>query len=96
MRIQRDYGCRYQIQPHCRGWQAKRADHSHHDGRAEQEFQWVVTFRRRDVDLCIAVVNQMETPQQRDLMEQTMFPVPPKVQQQERQQQLYGERKIEP
>ena len=95
VRVERDRGCRQQVQSHGRRRQSQHGDQRHRDGRPEQDFQRVMTLRRRHVDLRIAMVNQVETPQQRNLVEEPVFPIPPKVQQQERQQQLCGERKVE-
>src|SRR4051812_10795698 len=49
-------------------------------------------LRRRDVDCGVAVVNQVEAPQQRHPMEQAVHPITPEVQQQERQQEFDGDR----
>ena len=77
VRIQRDHGCRQQVDPYRGGRQAQCGDQGHHDDGAEDEFQRMVPFGGRDVDLRIAVMNQVYAPQQRDAMEEPVFPIAP-------------------
>jgi hypothetical protein len=74
----------------------RRQPEGSHDRREQQhardDFERVMTLGRRDVDRGVAVMDEMQAPQQPHPVERAVLPVFPQVEQQKRQRGLRDER----
>src|SRR5690606_12886347 len=62
------------------GWKAECHNQRHQGRRADGELEGVVAFRRGDVELRVAMVDQVQSPEEPNPVEQVVLPIPPQIQ----------------